>query len=115
MFYNLRPFLASGKAKFVLCDFNLSIRFPPDTPPEARVLPALESEYGSSEFHPPDAANGETVYDPFAYDVACLGGLLCEVIGVRTGSIKSLAVCPHLHLCSISRLLCLLSLLSLIA
>lgn len=24
------------------------------------------------------------MYDPFAYDVACLGGLFCELIGVRS-------------------------------
>lgn len=77
-----REFYASQKARFVLCDFDLSVIFPPDTPPAARVCPASESDWGSYRYHPPDAADGQTVYDPFAYDVACLGGLLCELIGV---------------------------------
>lgn len=56
--------------------------FSSDTLPAERVCPASASEDGYFDFHPPDAANGETIYDPFAYDVACLGGLLCESIGV---------------------------------
>lgn len=48
------------------------------------MCPALESEWGSPQYHPPDAANGDIMYDPFAYDVACLGGLFCEVLGVRS-------------------------------
>ncbi|CAL1698382.1 unnamed protein product [Somion occarium] len=79
-----REFYASQKARFVLCDFDLSVIFPPDTPPAARVCPASESDWGSYRYHPPDAADGQTVYDPFAYDVACLGGLLCELIGHLT-------------------------------
>ncbi|CAL1698386.1 unnamed protein product [Somion occarium] len=82
--FDYRPFLASKRAKFALCDFNLSVRFPPDTPPSARMCLALESECGSPQYHPPDAANGDIMHDPFAYDVACLGGLFCEVLGYLT-------------------------------
>lgn len=78
-----RLFFKSKQTKFVLCDFGLSVMFPPDTPPSARVCPAEESTWGTFEYHPPDVANGEAVYDPFAYDVACMGGVLCHVIGVR--------------------------------
>ncbi|CAL1698370.1 unnamed protein product [Somion occarium] len=88
---DLRPFLASKCAKFVLCDFGISVMFSPDSPPACRVLPAAESEAGSYEYHPPDAANGETVYDPFAYDVACLGGFFCELIGYVTPRVPPLA------------------------
>ncbi|CAL1698420.1 unnamed protein product [Somion occarium] len=88
---SLRSFFASKKARFALCDFGLSVKFSPETPPCARVCPASESEWGYFEFHPPDAANGESVYDPFAYDVACLGGLLCKTIGYMTPLIPPLA------------------------
>lgn len=81
--YDFRPFFTTKQARFVLCDFNLSVMFPSDTPLANRLLPVSESEWGSPEYHPPDVANGETVYDPFAYDVACLGGVLCATIGVR--------------------------------
>ncbi|CAL1698396.1 unnamed protein product [Somion occarium] len=77
-------FFASKKARFVLCDFSISMMFSSDTLPAERVCPASASEDGYFDFHPPDAANGETIYDPFAYDVACLGGLLCESIGYMT-------------------------------
>ncbi|CAL1698389.1 unnamed protein product [Somion occarium] len=79
-----RLFFKSKQTKFVLCDFGLSVMFPPDTPPSARVCPAEESTWGTFEYHPPDVANGEAVYDPFAYDVACMGGVLCHVIGYMT-------------------------------
>lgn len=96
-FYDFRPFFSSRQAKFVLCDFDLSIMFPPDTPPAARVCPASESDWGSPWYHPPDTANGEALYDPFAYDVACLGGLLCGIIGVRSIFILSASYVPHLQ------------------
>lgn len=75
----------TGKAKFVLCDFSLSTMFPSDSDPSSRLCPAWESECGTFEYHPPDAFNPESEipYDPFTFDVACLGGMLCESIGVR--------------------------------
>ncbi|CAL1698365.1 unnamed protein product [Somion occarium] len=78
LMFDYRPFLSSRQADFVLCDFGVSIMFPPDTPQAERMRPVSESELGSYQYHPPDAANGQAMYDPFAYDVACLGGLFCE-------------------------------------
>ncbi|CAL1698426.1 unnamed protein product [Somion occarium] len=89
--YDFRPFFTTKQARFVLCDFNLSVMFPSDTPLANRLLPVSESEWGSPEYHPPDVANGETVYDPFAYDVACLGGVLCATIGYLTPFAPELA------------------------
>lgn len=57
-----------------------------DTPHELRLRPAEESEIGTFEYHPADLENGESLYDPFSYDVACFGGMLCEVIGVHNFS-----------------------------
>ncbi|CAL1698376.1 unnamed protein product [Somion occarium] len=82
--FDYRPFFRSQRTRFVLCDFGESIMFPPDTPPSARLCPASESDIGTCRYHPPDATNGAEMYDPFAFDVACLGGLLCEVIGYMT-------------------------------
>ncbi|KAK7684497.1 hypothetical protein QCA50_012444 [Cerrena zonata] len=86
-----RAFFATGQARFVLCDFGLSHMFPPDTPPELRLRPAEESEWGTYEYHLADLESGDSMYDPFAYDVGCLGGLLCEIIGYLTPLVPPLA------------------------
>lgn len=56
--------------------------FAPNVPHSERVLPSEETGWGSVYYHPPDGTNGEATYDPFAFDVACMGGILCEAIGV---------------------------------
>ncbi|KAK7684499.1 hypothetical protein QCA50_012446 [Cerrena zonata] len=61
---------------------GISIRFVPETTPEERLCPSEESGYGTSEYHPEDGCNGEKFFDPFAFDVACLGGVFCELIGL---------------------------------
>lgn len=53
-----------------------------ETPPSERVRPEEESEIGSHQYHPEDVSRDQVVYDPFSYDVACLGGVLCELVGV---------------------------------
>lgn len=82
MVTDLRPFLDSGHAKFALCDFGLSFKFPPDTPLEERLRPSIDCCIGTLEYQPPDGTDGEAFYDPFAFDVACLGGVFCELVGV---------------------------------
>ncbi|KAK7676329.1 hypothetical protein QCA50_020712 [Cerrena zonata] len=77
--------------RFVLCDFNISMLFSEETPRCDRLLPASFSDSGTPQFQPPDAANGETTYDPFAFDVACLGGVLCQAIGRITTMVPPLA------------------------
>lgn len=56
--------------------------FSPDIPAAQLVCPAEQSEWGNFEYHPPDVADGQLVYNPFSYDVACLGGVLCQLVGV---------------------------------
>lgn len=68
--------------RFVLCDFDISVIFPPDIPPSERVLPASETSWGELSFHPQDVSDGDATYDPFAFDVACMGAMLCIAIGV---------------------------------
>ena len=77
------------KPCFVLCDFNISIVFSPDPPHSKRVVAVDRTSWGTHKYHPPDGQNGDTTYNPFAFDVACMGGLLCEVLTVRM----------KLHLC----------------
>lgn len=80
---DLRDFLDSGRARFVLCDFGLSCKFPPGTLPEEQLRPSEESNWGTLAYHPPDGSNGEPFYNPFVFDVACLGGVFCDFFGVR--------------------------------
>ncbi|KAK7676337.1 hypothetical protein QCA50_020720 [Cerrena zonata] len=88
---DLRPFLDSGHAKFALCDFGLSFKFPPDTPLEERLRPSIDCCIGTLEYQPPDGTDGEAFYDPFAFDVACLGGVFCELVGHLTTLVNPLA------------------------
>ncbi|KAK7684504.1 hypothetical protein QCA50_012451 [Cerrena zonata] len=88
-----QSFFATGQAKFVIIDFGLSVIFPPDSDPLSRVCPAWESDCGSPEYHPPDVIDrqSETMYDPFAFDVACMGGMLCDAVGYLTPFFPSFA------------------------
>lgn len=79
---DIREFLDSGQAIFVLCDFGLSCKFSVETHPAQRVRPCEECNFSTFGYQPPDGTNGEAFYDPFAFDVACLGGVFCELIGV---------------------------------
>ena len=91
---DIRPMMARlGKEiRFVLCDFNISKVYSPDTPPSQRVVSSEEGECGTHEYHPPDVIDScLDTFDPFAFDVACLGGILCQLIGVCEVSKKTLS------------------------
>lgn len=60
------------KLRYALNDFDLSIMFPPDAKIEECRLPFLESYKGVFD-KPLEVRHGELDFDPFAYDVACLG------------------------------------------
>ncbi|KAK7676328.1 hypothetical protein QCA50_020711 [Cerrena zonata] len=90
--HDLRPFLSTKRARFVLCDFGLSVMFSPDIPLSQRICPAEESERGSAQYHPiDDVGYDQIAYDPFSYDVASLGGVLCELVGYMTPLVPPLA------------------------
>ncbi|KAI0769459.1 hypothetical protein BD413DRAFT_477700, partial [Trametes elegans] len=61
--------------RYCLFDFNVSLRSPEDTSLSACRRPSCESSIGSPLFQPPDVNFGEYEYNPFAYDVACLGNV----------------------------------------
>ncbi|PIL33032.1 hypothetical protein GSI_04481 [Ganoderma sinense ZZ0214-1] len=58
-----------------LMDFDRSLKFPPDTSLDACRLPAEEALVSGTPYHPSDLNLAEHNYNPFAYDVGCLGNL----------------------------------------
>jgi hypothetical protein len=66
-------FLSNDKALYAIFDYNLSVVFPADTSPRERRLPFEMSFIGLAMNRPYDTAQGEFDYDPFAWDVGCLG------------------------------------------
>ncbi|KAI0355663.1 hypothetical protein OH77DRAFT_1495940 [Trametes cingulata] len=71
----LADFRTTKEAHYNLFDFNISLRFPPDTSLVACRRPAHEASWGAPVYHPPDVSLGAAEYNPFAFDVACLGNL----------------------------------------
>lgn len=74
---------ASPSARYCLCDFNISIMFPESSTSAERRLPADLSAWGAPWNAPADTLQGEFDYDPFAYDVGCLGTMLSRSLDVR--------------------------------
>jgi hypothetical protein len=66
-------FLSNDKTLYAIFDYNLSVVFPPSTSPRERRLPFEMSFIGLAMNRPYDTAQGEFDYDPFAWDVGCLG------------------------------------------
>ena len=67
---------------YAIIDFDISIIFPPDATREECRLPSNMSFDGGLN-QPHDTRQGELDYDPFAFDVGCLGVLLCGEFQVR--------------------------------
>jgi hypothetical protein len=80
-------FLSKDRALYAIFDYNLSVVFPPGTSSRERRLPFEMSFNGLAVDRPFDTAQGEFDYDPFAWDVACLG------IQLR----NRFQVCSYLH------------------
>lgn len=71
----------SAAVKYVLFDFDLSLQLPPQTSLKKCRRPAEEAFTGKKMYYPYDVYQGEPYYNPFAFDVACLGNLyLCWFI-----------------------------------
>jgi hypothetical protein len=79
------PLRRVGKIVYVLVDFNISIQFPQSSTPAERRLPP-EFSWCGPYARPADTDQGELDYDPFAFDVGCLGVLFWDNFKVR-GSI----------------------------
>ncbi|KAI0070473.1 hypothetical protein K474DRAFT_1670046 [Panus rudis PR-1116 ss-1] len=66
----------SGTLAYALFDFDLAVQFPEDTSVRDLRIPSDEAFYGWPNYHPRDVYRGQVDYNPFAFDVACLGHLL---------------------------------------
>ncbi|KDQ12295.1 hypothetical protein BOTBODRAFT_113272 [Botryobasidium botryosum FD-172 SS1] len=79
-----------GRALYALFDFDCAVMFPRTSTPTERRLPGHESFICGGNYSY-DTAQGELDYDPFAYDVAALGQLLCEKFQQLTPIVPFLA------------------------
>lgn len=68
--------------KYALFDFDISVMFSPTLPPVKRRLSSNLSFQGTFN-RPHDTMQGELDYDPFAFDVGCLGVMFCNMFHVR--------------------------------
>ena len=73
----------SSDVLYSLFDYDLAIPLEPGLPLSEYRLPAYMSWAGQPELHLFDTAQGETDYNPFAYDVACLGNIFLYSYAVR--------------------------------
>lgn len=46
--------------------------------------PSLEASYGQRIYNPANVSQGERYYNPFPFDVGCLGNLYLNWLNVRT-------------------------------
>ena len=66
-----------------LVDFDRSLKLPLSTPLDACRLPADAAMVSGTPYQPPDLNLAEHDYDPFAYDVGCLGNMFRITYAVR--------------------------------
>ena len=86
---DLIPFRAGNMSlspQYCLFDFNLSVLFPRDAPLHICRLPADLASCGAPRYHPPDLQQGELDYNPFAFDVGCMGQFFLQCFHVRKSS-----------------------------
>jgi hypothetical protein len=71
-------FQQTDRPLYAIFDFDISVVFPRAASPRQRRLPYWRSFQGQLRGYPHDTEQGECDYDPFAWDVACLGIALCD-------------------------------------
>ena len=81
----------TGDVHYCLMDFNISLCASLDTTLGSFQRPFEESTMGAPAYHPPDLLLGEQTYNPFTYDVACLGNLYRIYFTVRHFSCSHVA------------------------
>ena len=65
--------------RYAIIDFNCALLLPKNV----RRIPSINTDVGTWLYQPADASAGEYDYDPYAFDVACLGGLMAAYFDVR--------------------------------
>ncbi|TFK91607.1 hypothetical protein K466DRAFT_659930 [Polyporus arcularius HHB13444] len=82
----------TSRVLYCLFDFNLSVQFPLDTPlRECRLVTGKCTSFGSG-YRPWDLSFGAYDYDPFAYDVACLGNIFRAHFALIAGNVPEFAI-----------------------
>ncbi|RPD59803.1 acid protease [Lentinus tigrinus ALCF2SS1-6] len=71
----MREHRRSPEIAYCLFDFDRALQFPLDTPLRSCRTPASGAMVALSPYHPLDVSFGESEYNPFAFDVACLGNM----------------------------------------
>ncbi len=76
--------LQSPDLAFALFDYDLSIQLPPSVSLKQCRLPSTEGDRGPFNFHPRDISLGEPEYNPFAFDVGCMGNMFLYHFAIRS-------------------------------
>ena len=71
-----------GKVTYMLCDFDCSLAFTPTKNQREIRLSTINSSVVVSNLYPPDAFQGELDYNPFVFEMGCLGIYLCGLVQV---------------------------------
>ncbi|KAH9847133.1 hypothetical protein C2E23DRAFT_742365, partial [Lenzites betulinus] len=71
----LREHRRSPNSAYALFDYDLSLILPLDASLTDCRRPRIEAYIGQGIYHPPDVFQGERYYNPFPFDVGCLGNL----------------------------------------
>ncbi|KAI0630162.1 hypothetical protein C8Q77DRAFT_1136721 [Trametes polyzona] len=86
-----RRHLRSKSISYALYDFNLSLQLPPGTSLKTCRRPACEGFLGMAIYHPDDIYLGQPYYNPFAYDVGCLGFMFVHNLTDAISAVPMLA------------------------
>ncbi len=77
-----------GRMKYALFDFDLALMLPASAPRASCRLPRKGGFFASLDA-PPDLRQGEFDYEPFAFDVGCLGMISDTFFQVSASSKRS--------------------------
>ncbi|KAJ3537256.1 hypothetical protein NMY22_g5662 [Coprinellus aureogranulatus] len=81
---------SSGQLSYAMIDFDISIAFTSTTGGHGS-RPKSDRASNGSWSQPEDARHGEEEFDPFAFDVECMGILFCKKLQAFTADIPFLA------------------------
>ncbi|KAJ8468446.1 hypothetical protein ONZ51_g9638 [Trametes cubensis] len=85
-------YYSSPSVLYAFIDFNLALQLPPATSLKYCRRPADEALITVPIYHPFDICQGERHYNPFAFDVACLGNLFLFYFTEAITAVPSLVV-----------------------
>ena len=71
----IEDYIRTSEVAFCLSDFDCAVQLPPGISLKDYRLPSIEGTIGTPMYHPADLHLAERDYNPFAFDVGCLGML----------------------------------------